>query len=76
MDQQIFDQLDTLERGARIETRLTRESYYINSSAEHPAHGDHEMDYGDDAYYHQGLRHEHDEILDQPMALDSFGKLF
>ena len=68
MDQRIFDQLDMLERGARYETRPDRDEQH-NSSAEYSAYEGHDPGYGHD--YKQAQ----DEFVDQPMVLDSFGKL-
>ena len=73
MDQCIFQQLDRLERGARIETRPPQEMFN-NSSAEFAAYD------GPDQYHDQGhvyepaYQHERDEYVDLPMVLDSFGK--
>ena len=68
MDQRIFDQLDRLERGARIETRPPP-VVYNNSSAEFSGYDMPEQAYGDPAGYDQY------EFADQPMVLDSFGGL-
>jgi len=67
MDQRIFDQLDMLERGARFETRPTRDEHH-NSIADYSAYEGHNAGYGDE--YQQA----NDEFVDQPMVLDSFGE--
>ena len=72
MDQRIFDQLDQLERGARIETRQTR-NVYNDSSAEFSAYEGPDVDYHGGNTYEDGLWYGEAEYVDQPMALDSFG---
>ena len=74
MDQRVFDQLDVLERGARVETRPTRD-VYNDSSAEFSAYGDPNAGYYEDDAHQQHPQYEEDEFADLPMTLDSFGKL-
>lgn len=69
MNQRIFDQLDMLERGARLETHPSRDAYN-NSSAEFSGYDGPEPDYVETREYQQ---HAEDEYADQPMVLDSFG---
>lgn len=73
MDQRIFDQLDRLERGARVETRPARESYE-DSNARYPSYEGYSSGYGDDnrAYYGGNGGQEEDPYAVQPMTLDSF----
>ena len=70
MDQRIFDQLDRLEQGARIETRTRREDYN-NDSAQKSAYDGHRgHSYGHERDYQQTQN----DFVDQPMILDSFGE--
>lgn len=75
MDQRIFDQLDRLERGARVETRPARESYN-DSDTGYPAYESYSPGYADDsrAYYGGDGGQEEDPYAVQPMTLDSFGE--
>ena len=73
MDQRIFDQLDMLERGARIETLPTRD-VYSNSSAEFSAYDGPDLDYHQIEDSPQDMYNGQDEFADQPMTLDSFGR--
>ena len=68
MDQRIFEQLDKLERGARVERPPA--DTYNNSSAEFSAYD------GPQLHRHGGVTYqrEEDEYPDEPMTLDSFGK--
>ena len=77
MDQRIFAQLDRLESGARIETRPRRDMYN-NSSTEYSAYEGIDEGYVDARRpgYDQYDQYAADEFMDQPMQLDSFGKLF
>lgn len=68
MDQRIFEQLDMLERGARMDSCPTRD-VYNDSSAEFSAYDEAQPDYHGMEPYHQA----EDEFMDQPMVLDSFG---
>ena len=68
MEQRIFDQLDRLERGARIETRPERETYN-DSSAEYSAYDGSRAQYSQDPHYYDAPNFE-----DQPVRLDSFGE--
>ena len=70
MDQRIFDQLDTLERGARVETRPTRD-VYNDSSAGFSAYDGYAREGMGEPHYQQDTN---DEFTDQPMVLDAFGK--
>ncbi|KAK3707948.1 ATP-dependent DNA helicase MER3 [Vermiconidia calcicola] len=66
MDQRIFEQLDKLERGARVERPPA--DTYNNSSAEFSAYD------GPQLHRHGGVTYqrEEDEYPDEPMTLDSF----
>jgi len=64
MVERILQQLDKLERGARIDTRPTQDEYN-DSSAEYSAYDGYDRSH--EAYYAE-------EAADQPMALDSFGE--
>ena len=76
MDQRIFDQLDRLERGARIETRPAREAY-VHGGTEYPTYEDYATGYGFDTrapYGGDGGGQEEDVYAVQPTTLDSFGE--
>ena len=75
MDQRIFDSLNMLERGARVETR-PRYDAYNNNSAEFSAYDGPELGYDEvgGVSYEQDHRYAQDEFVDQPMTLDSFGE--
>ena len=72
MDQRIFDQLDQLERGARIETRPTRDAYN-DSSTEFSAYDGPDLGYYEGNNFQEDLQYGEAEFVDQPMTLDSFG---
>lgn len=65
MDQRIFDQLDRLERGARVETRPSRYAY-ADSSGEYSAYDGHPTGYDnvdgypDDTRYDISVYNVHD----------------
>lgn len=76
MDRRIFDQLNMLERGARVEMRRSHPEY-DHSSAEYSAHGmPEEAAYDDFGGYEYGRGYQFDqhEFFDEPMVLDSFGE--
>ena len=73
MDQRIVDQLDMLERGARIQAQPAR-SVYDNSSAEFSAYDIPEHGYSPRQEDGQNDEYIGPEFGDQPMVLDSFGK--
>lgn len=72
MSQRMFDQLDRLERGARIEVRPPREAYH-DSSADFSAFEGSHADHAHQADYHGGDERAHAAFIDQPVTLDSFG---
>ena len=72
MDQRIFDQLDVLTRGARLETRPAHNEYH-NSSADFSAYEGHDTNYGPLERVQHAYEQEYDAFPDQPMVLDSFG---
>ena len=73
MDQRIFDQLDMLERGARVETRPSQYAYE-DSSAEYSAYGGPGGGYVGPGEHPYDIQYENDEFVDQPMTMESFGK--
>ena len=73
MDQRIFNQLDLLERGARFETRPARDEYH-DSSADYSAYEGNDAHYGQADRMQPSCAQTHDEFMDQPMILDSFGE--
>ena len=74
MDQHIFDQLDMLERGARVEALPVR-AVYDNSSTEFSRYDMSEAQYDPRIRYSQTHEPAGDGFPDQPMVLDSFGEL-
>ena len=76
MDRRIFDQLDTLERGARIERRPKRDVYHDERNEPSP-YAMPGLGYGGNHAYDAEPRYAHtgEELIDQPMVLDSFGTL-
>jgi hypothetical protein len=72
MDDRIFDQLDRLERGSRVEMHPTRNAYH-NSSADYSAYD--EMRHDEEPTHHREWHPDEYGIEDQPLTLDSFGKL-
>ena len=75
MSQRIFDQLDRLERGARVETRPTQHAYN-DSSADYSAYDGERAAYNQQQAYYGGYDRELDGFEPQPMVLDSFGEPF
>ena len=73
MDHRIYDQLDMLERGARVETLWPR-APYDNSSAEFSAYDVPESTYREASGFSPGYQPAEDEFAEQPMILDSFGE--
>lgn len=73
MNKRTFDQLDTLERGARYETRPGRDEYH-NSSMEYSAYDGNEARYGQERDVPHAYQQSHANFIDQPMVLDSFGE--
>lgn len=72
MSQRLFDQLDRLERGARFETRPTRETYN-ESSADYSAFEDAQMNAEPQSDYYGGFEREHGSFVEEPLTLDAFG---
>lgn len=73
MEQRIFDQLDRLEQGARIETRPTHETYH-DSSADYSAYEGGDV-YGAQHAAHYGQRLPDPEaFVEQPLTVDSLGE--
>lgn len=72
MDRRIFDQLDTLERGACIERRPRRDAY-LDDRHEHAAYDARVSDYGYGHDAGRGYGYGGEEFVNQPMVLDSFG---
>ena len=75
MDQRIFDQLDMLERGARVETRPSRYAYE-DSSAEYSAYEGPGGGYVGASEHPYNMAYEGDEFVDKPTTMDSFGENF
>lgn len=73
MDQRFLDQLNALERGARIAAPPAR-SAYDNSSAEFSAYDVPDDTYDTELYYKQDADFTGHDFVDQPMTLDSFGE--
>ncbi len=71
-DDHFFDQLDRLERSARVTTRPTRDVYHDSSaeysSYEEPPH------YAEEGSHHPERAPEGYDLTDEPMTLDSFGE--
>lgn len=72
MSQRIFDQLDRLERGARIETHTGRNVHH-DSSADYSAYDGGYHEHGQHEPYYGERGSEYDDFVDQPLTLDSFG---
>lgn len=75
MDRRLFDQLDRLERGARVETRPNREGY-AHGTAGYSAHEGYSVGYEEynDGGYCGDDGGQEDPYAIQPMTLDSFGE--
>ena len=72
MSQRMFEELDRLERGARIESRPTREQYN-DSSTDFSAYEGNHASYCHHMAYHDGHEREPDAFIEQPLTFDSFG---
>ena len=75
MDERIFHQLDRLQRGAHSGTRPPRH-VYNDSSTEFSAYEGPDNGYGEPLPYTEGSAYGVDDLQDEPMTLDSFGKSF
>jgi hypothetical protein len=64
MDHRTFDQLDKLERGARVETRPSRYAYE-DRSADFSAYEGLDGGYVQGGGYPYDMQYEHDEFVDQ-----------
>lgn len=69
----MFDQLDRLERGARIDPRAI-EQQRNDSSAGYSAYDEQQGHYGIEQQHYEAWPRERNEFVEQPMTLDSFGK--
>lgn len=72
MDQQIFDQLDRLERGTHI-SNPSRNTYRNDSSARYSAYDVPMQRYGGEQHGYGGWQCDEFELPPEPMAHDSFG---
>lgn len=73
MSQRIFEQLDRLERGARIEPRPSRETYH-DDSADFSGYGGSHASYSQHAPRFGAHDNDWDGYSEQPLTLDSFGR--
>lgn len=73
MDQRIFEQLDRLERGARIDTRPQPQAN-DDSSADYSAFGSNDTPQAQQTTYYGVPSHEDGPLVAQPFELDSFGQ--
>lgn len=71
MSQKIFEQLDGLEKGARIQPRARE--VYQDTRADYSAYRDSRPVYRQHAPEYGNHAHEQNGFEDQPMTFDSFG---